>query len=105
MEYIHKCHCLHRDLAARNVLLSYGNLLKITDFGLAKDVHYSGDQYLEKSKRKFAIKWLSPESIRYELYNKATDVWSFGVLLWEIFSLGECPYHHLENHQVLKELD
>ena len=52
-----------------------------------------------------AIKWLPPESIRFQIYNKPTDVWSFGVLLWEVFSLGECPYSHLGNNEILRELD
>ena len=105
MEYIHSCHLLHRDLAARNVLLCNGNILKITDFGLAKDVSNYDDQYLQKSDTKVPMKWLSPESIRCQIYNQATDVWSFGVLLWELFSLGDTPYHHLHVSELLQELD
>ena len=106
MKYLHDRHCLHRDLAARNVLLCDGNIVKITDFGLAKSVYKYGDEYKKKSQTKVPIKWLAPESIHDGVYNKTTDIWSFGVLLWEIFTLGKVPYPGLNDaDEILKMLD
>jgi len=86
---------IHRDLAARNVLLARGGIVKICDFGLARELSagdYSGENYVKKNDEPLPIKWMALESLRDKVYTTKSDVWSFGVFLWELFSLGATPY-------------
>ncbi|XP_025262226.1 proto-oncogene tyrosine-protein kinase ROS-like [Camponotus floridanus] len=93
--YLEELRFVHRDLACRNCLVSSRNrenrVIKIGDFGLARDI-YKDDYYRVKGEGLFPIRWMAPESLMMGLFTSQSDVWSFGVLMWEITSLGEQPY-------------
>ncbi|XP_040835822.1 receptor-type tyrosine-protein kinase FLT3 [Ochotona curzoniae] len=91
MEFLEFKSCVHRDLAARNVLVTHGKVVKICDFGLARDI-MSDSNYVVRGNARLPIKWMAPESLFEGVYTIKSDVWSYGILLWEIFSLGVNPY-------------
>ena len=90
MEYLAQKGIIHRDLAARNILVANDELVKISDFGLARSVE--ADHYVMSSNTNIPVKWLALECLTHNRYSFASDVWSFGIILWEMFSLGLTPY-------------
>uniref|UniRef100_A0A8C4JGZ2 receptor protein-tyrosine kinase n=1 Tax=Dromaius novaehollandiae TaxID=8790 RepID=A0A8C4JGZ2_DRONO len=91
MEFLESKLCIHRDLAARNILVTRGKVVKICDFGLARDV-MNDSNYIVRGNARLPVKWMAPESLFERTYTMKSDVWSYGILLWEIFSLGVNPY-------------
>ncbi|ESO83864.1 hypothetical protein LOTGIDRAFT_132698 [Lottia gigantea] len=91
---------IHRDVAARNILISESHICKVADLGLARDL-YESDVYEIASKGGLPIRWMAPESLTDGLYTTQSDIWSYGVLLWEIITLGASPYPGLSARQVM----
>ncbi|KAM4675771.1 tyrosine-protein kinase ITK/TSK [Discoglossus pictus] len=102
MEYLESSNYIHRDLAARNCLVGDSRTVKVSDFGLTRFV--IDDQYTSSTGTKFPLKWSAPEVFRYGRYSSKSDVWSFGVLVWEIYSEGKMPFEHLSNSEVVEEI-
>ncbi|TKS74059.1 NT-3 growth factor receptor [Collichthys lucidus] len=101
MIYLASQHFVHRDLATRNCLVGNGLLVKIGDFGMSRDI-YSTDYYRVGGHTMLPIRWMPPESIMYRKFTTESDVWSFGVILWEIFTYGKQPWFQLANNEVIE---
>lgn len=91
MEYLARKRIVHADLATRNVLLTSEKIAKISDFGLSRRL-YNYSQYVKKQQEPLPWRWMAPESLKFLEFNEKTDVWAFGVTLWEIYSVGDVPY-------------
>ncbi|CAJ0582321.1 unnamed protein product, partial [Mesorhabditis spiculigera] len=99
--YLTERKIIHRDVAARNVLITKENMAKLSDFGLCR---YSNEMFYTTRGGKLPIKWMAPESLEFAIFSSKTDVWSFGVLLWEVYSLGKTPYCSVQSDEVLPYL-
>uniref|UniRef100_A0A8C5D3M6 Tyrosine-protein kinase receptor n=1 Tax=Gouania willdenowi TaxID=441366 RepID=A0A8C5D3M6_GOUWI len=101
MAYLNANKFVHRDLAARNCMVAEDFTVKIGDFGMTRDI-YETDYYRKGGKGLLPVRWMSPESLKDGVFTTYSDVWSFGVVLWEISTLAEQPYQGLSNEQVLR---
>ncbi|XP_005053585.1 PREDICTED: tyrosine-protein kinase ITK/TSK [Ficedula albicollis] len=103
MAYLEQNSVIHRDLAARNCLVGESHVVKVSDFGMSRIV--LDDQYTSSTGTKFPVKWSAPEVFSYSNYSTKSDVWSFGVLMWEVFSEGKIPYENRTNAEVVEEIN
>ncbi|XP_075901573.1 inactive tyrosine-protein kinase transmembrane receptor ROR1 isoform X3 [Nelusetta ayraudi] len=101
MEYLASHGYVHKDLAARNVLVGEQLHVKISDLGLSREI-YSSDYYCLQPKTLLPIRWMPPEAIAYGKFSTDSDIWSFGVVLWEVFSYGLQPYYGFSNQEVME---
>lgn len=134
MAYLSEMNYVHRDLAARNVLVNVQLVCKIADFGLSREIENASDAYTtrvspfpppalpfnENIHREFKfgfsfssirqggkipVRWTAPEAIAFRKFTSASDVWSYGVVLWEVMTYGERPYWNWSNQDVIKSID
>lgn len=103
MEHLAKMKCVHRDLACRNVLLGKSNIPMVSDFGLARDIYESG-MYETTSGGKLPVRWMALESLEDYSYTSESDVWAYGVVLWEVETGGQVPYAALGGQEIVKTL-
>lgn len=104
MTYIEESGFIHRDLAARNCLVGDNLQIKIADFGLSRLLKVD-DVYTAKEGAKFPIKWTAPESLSYNVFTIKSDVWAFGVVLWELATYGKAPYPGVDIYSVLEKIN
>ncbi|XP_008279275.1 protein-tyrosine kinase 2-beta-like [Stegastes partitus] len=103
LAYLEGLNMVHRDIAVRNVLVASPDCVKLGDFGLSRYVEEQ--EYYKASISRLPIKWMAPESINFRRFTTASDVWMFGVCVWEIFSMAQQPFFWLENGQVISQLE
>ncbi|CAJ0570281.1 unnamed protein product, partial [Mesorhabditis spiculigera] len=100
MEFLTSIPCLHRDLAARNVLVTKDNLIRIADFGLARKSNKEYYRIQNSFDVPLPVRWMSPEAMQNLYFSEASDVWSYGILLYELFTLGGLPYPGMPDDKV-----
>jgi serine/threonine protein kinase len=104
MDYLVKKKFVHRDLAARNCLVDPDLCVKISDFGLSRNINEKNYYRIGNKDCRLPVKWMSPESLERRTFDSKTDVWSYGVLVWELMTRGDTPYPDVEldlNHILL----
>ncbi|CAH2297356.1 -tyrosine kinase 2-beta isoform X1 [Pelobates cultripes] len=99
LAYLEGINCVHRDIAVRNILVASHECVKLGDFGLSR--YLEDEEYYKASVTRLPIKWMAPESINFRRFTSASDVWMFGVCMWEILSFGKQPFFWLENKDVI----
>lgn len=99
MDYLESKKLVHRDLAARNILISEEHVAKVSDFGLARVNPKGTDNTV------LPVKWTAPEALKHNKFSSKSDVWSYGILLWEVFSFGRAPYPKLSLKEVTELLE
>lgn len=107
MKYLHESGIIHRDLAARNILLTNKDgkwIPKVSDFGMGRKLSEDSDIYDSKSDAQFPVKWCPPEVVRKSSFSKKSDVWSFGITVWEIFSYGDKPFGTMTNVEAAEKI-
>uniref|UniRef100_A0A671P9W6 Tyrosine-protein kinase n=1 Tax=Sinocyclocheilus anshuiensis TaxID=1608454 RepID=A0A671P9W6_9TELE len=102
MEYLEQSSFIHRDLAARNCLVNERNAVKVCDFGMTRYV--LDNQYTSSMGSRFPVKWSPPEVLHFNKFSNKSDVWSFGVLMWEVFSEGKTPFENCSNLEVVEKV-
>uniref|UniRef100_A0A1D5QYU6 Ephrin type-A receptor 2 n=2 Tax=Macaca TaxID=9539 RepID=A0A1D5QYU6_MACMU len=105
MKYLANMNYVHRDLAARNILVNSNLVCKVSDFGLSRVLEDDPEATYTTSGGKIPIRWTAPEAISYRKFTSASDVWSFGIVMWEVMTYGERPYWELSNHEVMKAIN
>ncbi|XP_038677857.1 ephrin type-A receptor 2 isoform X3 [Scyliorhinus canicula] len=105
MKYLSDMNYVHRDLAARNILVNSQLVCKVSDFGLSRVLEDDPEGTYTTSGGKIPIRWTAPEAIAYRKFTSASDVWSFGIVMWEVLSYGERPYWDMSNHEVMKSIN
>ncbi|XP_070547369.1 tyrosine-protein kinase receptor Tie-1-like [Ptychodera flava] len=103
MAFLEEMKCVHRQLSARNVYVANGKKCKISELGASSAV-LEDEEYEVRTKGRLPIRWMALESIQDCVYNTKTDVWSFGIVLWEIFNFGDEPYPEMTVKDVIYEL-
>ncbi|KAF8570057.1 hypothetical protein P879_02325 [Paragonimus westermani] len=105
MAYLEKEGYIHRDLAARNILVGDNNTVKVADFGLARIVDGADETYTAKQGTQFPIKWTAPEAALLGRFTVKSDVWSFGIVIYEIITYGQVPFPSMDNAETLQQVD
>jgi len=105
MEFLVSKGIIHRDLAARNILVDHNKNTKISDFGLSRNLRdLGGEMYEQKTKGALPIRWMAPESLYFSVFTPKSDVWGFGILMWEIVTLGSTPYPGMGAREVMRRV-
>lgn len=104
MAYLEREHYIHRDLAARNILVGENNCVKVADFGLTRMVEDRYSIYMAQKSTKFPIKWTAPEAALSNRFTIKSDVWSFGIVIYEIVTYGQVPYPSMNNTETLRQV-
>ncbi|XP_053946069.1 tyrosine-protein kinase Fer isoform X4 [Anastrepha ludens] len=102
MRYLESKNCIHRDLAARNCLVDFENQVKISDFGMSREEE---EYIVSDGMKQIPVKWTAPEALNFGKYTSLCDVWSYGILMWEIFSKGDTPYSGMSNSRARERID
>ncbi|XP_063219299.1 ephrin type-A receptor 4 isoform X1 [Bacillus rossius redtenbacheri] len=105
MQYLSEMNYVHRDLAARNVLVNAQLVCKIADFGLSREIESTTEGAYTTRGGKIPVRWTAPEAIAFRKFTSASDVWSFGIVCWEVMSYGERPYWNWSNQDVIKSIE
>ncbi|XP_069371102.1 ephrin type-A receptor 7 isoform X5 [Paralichthys olivaceus] len=105
MRYLADMGYVHRDLAARNILVNSNLVCKVSDFGLSRVIDDDPEAVYTTSGGKIPVRWTAPEAIQYRKFTSASDVWSYGIVMWEVMSYGERPYWDMSNQDVIKAIE